>query len=404
MPALTDEQLIELRGRGYPDWQIDQIIAAGDTNQVWQLLDQFEGERFFHQGLNSDQVKWLRAMPADQQAATLQRIKDENLAKLEGQGLTPDQIKWYNALPDDGSRWKFLGQATFGTNKPSVPGGPGPVVPPVPGGTAEQSAKALITSFLAQYGLESLGEWAWTQYQNGAPLEQIVLEMRNQPAYKARFPAMEALAQQGRAISEQQYIDYERTAASIFRAAGIPEGMYDQPEDFKNWLVGDVSTAELQERVQTYVSIALDEPNRDEMQRLYGVDIGHLAAYAMDPDRALPILERQANAALLGARSLGTGFGALSVGQLEELAGLGISPEQSVSTFSTLANLRELFNPLDQGENAIGTDAQLAAGFKGDAGAQQEIESRKQRRNAVFAQSGGFATTEAGLGGAGTAR
>lgn len=397
---LTSEQEQALVERGYAPYQIEQIANTDNTDEMWRLLDQFEGEKLFHQGLNADQVRWIRAMPPEQRDAAVTQVQAANRTNLQSLGLSEDQQQWYNALPDDQTRLRYVAQATYGTRNPSVPNLALPANPTGP----ERSAKAILDNFLGNYGLTGLSDWAWERFKDGAPLEQILLEMRQRPEYKARFPAMESLAQQGRAITEDQYIEYERNVSQIMRQAGIPDAMHDQPADFAAYLTNGVSVAEVQERVQTYLSVALDEPNRHELERLYGVTPGQLAAFAMDPERALPLLERQANAALLGARSVGTGYGTLAAGVLEDLTGLGVSPSQAQETFGNLAGMAQLFNPLDTGEQAISQGTQLAAGFKGDAAARREIEARQARRKATFAGGGEYASSKEGFGGVGTAR
>src|SRR5439155_190652 len=83
-----------------------------------------------------------------------------------------------------------------------------------------ESAKAAIQSALDAYGLGSLATFAWNEYLAGKPVEQIMLDIRATPDYQARFPAMATLAKQGRAITESQYVDYERNAYSLAQAVG----------------------------------------------------------------------------------------------------------------------------------------------------------------------------------------
>ena len=91
-------------------------------------------------------------------------------------------------------------------------------------------------------------------------IEQILLELRETPEYKTRFPAMDALSKRGRAISEAQYINYEQSAAAVFKAAGLPAGFYDTPDDFSRFLTNDVALPELQKRVEAYQDVAFSQP------------------------------------------------------------------------------------------------------------------------------------------------
>ncbi len=72
----------------------------------------------------------------------------------------------------------------------------------------DMSAKAVLEQALGMYGLSSLAEWAWSRYLETGSTDLVFLELRQQSAYKARFPAMAALAARGQAISEASYVEY----------------------------------------------------------------------------------------------------------------------------------------------------------------------------------------------------
>lgn len=273
---------------------------------------------------------------------------------------------------------------------------------PTPSTAADSSAKAIIDGALGQYGLQSLSSWAWSKWQAGESIDQIMLELRSTPEYKTRFPAMETLAQAGHAISESQYINLEQTYTQIGRQYGLPAGFYDQPADFTALIAGEVSPAEFQQRVQDYATFAyeVDPTTRDQLQRLYGVDAGHLAAYFIDPAKALPVLQRQFGATQAAAAGARASFGDLTQNQAELLA--NVSPEALAQGFGTLYQNRELFNQLPgEAGQGISTDAQLGAAFLGDANAQQRIDAAARRRKAVFDQGGTVAQTQRGFAGAG---
>lgn len=273
---------------------------------------------------------------------------------------------------------------------------------------AGASAKAIIDGFLGQYGLQTLSAWAWQKWQSGATIDQIMLELRATPEYKQRFPAMEALAQKGHAMSEAQYINYETSAKQIMRAAGLPEGFYDQPDDFSKLLSNEVGLPELQSRIQAYQTLAYQSPPEvlDAWHNLYGLSSGELVATFIDPDRAQPLIEQRLAAAEAAGWSAKTGFGALSKDQAEALAKLGLTPDQFQAQFGKLATQRGLMDPLtgttDQG---VGQQTMLDAAFGANADAQRKLEEAKGARLSEFAGGGGGAATDrTGVVGAGSAR
>ena len=282
-------------------------------------------------------------------------------------------------------------------------GGP----PPAPGGLSpeQQSARAYLDDLLASWGLQGLGGRVWDAHLNGTPESALPQFIRQTDEYKARFVGMADLQAKGRAISEAEYIGIERSYTQIMRAAGLPTGFYDSPDDFSRLIGGEVAPAELAERVQTYTRVALQAPQgvRDELQRLYGIGAGELTAYFIDPDRALPLLQNQARAAEASGAAVRSGFGGLQRSEAEMVAGTGVSGQQAEQGFGALVDARELFTSIDSGEQQIGRGTQLGAVFGGNARAREEIEKRRARRKAAFEGGGSFASDKEGFSGFGSA-
>lgn len=267
---------------------------------------------------------------------------------------------------------------------------------------ADSSAKAIIDGALSQYGLSSLSSWAWQKWQAGESVDQIMLELRSTPEYKTRFPAMETLSQSGHAISEAEYINLEQTYIQLGRQYGLPSGFYDQPSDFTALIAGEVSPVEYQQRLQDYQAVAYDvDPTiRDELKRLYGIDAGHLAAYFIDPAKALPVLQRTFVATQAASAAERSGFGELSLSQAESLSGVDAS--QFAEGFGNLLHNQQLFQALPgEAGQAISTEGQLGAQFLGDAATQQQIEGVAAKRKAVFSDGGGFSQSQTGYAGVG---
>ncbi len=273
--------------------------------------------------------------------------------------------------------------------------------------TEEQSAKAMLDSSLGEFGLGGLGGWAWEQFKRGVPVEQIFLDLRERPEYRARFPGMEALTKRGRAISEREYIELERSYTQIARAAGLPSGFYDQPDDFARLVQNEVSPQEFSTRVEMAAVSAYQSPPelRDELSRLYGMGPGELTAYWLDPDRALPLLQQQFLAGQIGSRARTTGFGTLTRDEAERLAQQGVTEQRAQEGFGRLAESGELFRALPgTGEDEITREEQLGATFTGNANALERVRRRQARRRGEFQGGGSYATSREGIGGLGPAR
>lgn len=231
--------------------------------------------------------------------------------------------------------------------------------------------------------------------------EQIVAErvmsmVRDTNVYRERFAGLEARRQNGLpAINENEYLALERTYRQMMSAAGMPAGFYDTPSDFANLIGSDVSPAEFSQRVQEGYRQMANAPAdvKEQMRLLYGVTDGEMAAYFIDPNVALPLIETQVATSRLGASAARAGVDAVGRAQLERLARMGVNTQQADQGFARIAaDSTELYRPLNAGEDEIDVQTGIDATFTGDAAAQQRIRQRRQRRGAEFQQGGAYAT------------
>lgn len=271
---------------------------------------------------------------------------------------------------------------------------------------ADESSRQIILNLLADYGLESLTDFVnqLISTEDTISGDVILGRVRQTEQYKARFAGNEARRKAGyNALSEAAYIGMENAYRQIMRASGLPAGFYDQPEDFTNLIAGDVSSAELSTRInEGYLAVQQSNPQVvAELKRLYPVGDGELAAYFLDPEKATPLLLRQARAAQIAAEATTQAQRQITAGTAEELAVAGITQEQARAGFQTIAGAEELFVALPgTSEQAMTEQEQVAGVFGTSAAAQQRLRRRQRERQAVFEAGGGFAgqgTTVTGL-------
>lgn len=142
-----------------------------------------------------------------------------------------------------------------------------------------------LVDMFAQYGLSDLGTWYLGRVQAGATEAQIAEELYDQPAYQARFPAMAALRTKGRAMTEAQYMAVEKSYRDSLAAYGLRASVYDNPTTFAGLMESEVSTRELEERLQDAKMVvdAADPNVRKVLLETYGIGGTDLLAYALDP-------------------------------------------------------------------------------------------------------------------------
>jgi hypothetical protein len=265
------------------------------------------------------------------------------------------------------------------------------------------SARAIITDTLAQYGLDkaqasngrSLADWAWDRYLETGDADMVMVELRDQPAFKERFPAYESLAKQGRALSPAEYVAYEQTVASLLQNYGVPDSMFDLPDIVTDMLVNDVSAAEFSERLQVNAQASLTAPPevRQSLEDLYGVGPGEMLAFFLDPDRALPKIQQQYVSAQIRGAALQRRF-TLERAEAEWLASMGYTYEQTREAAERAAVSRGLA----QGTTSIEQSQMLLAGL-GDTNAANAVQREAASRTARFSGGGEAAAEREGLSG-----
>ena len=256
-----------------------------------------------------------------------------------------------------------------------------------------------VKAIFAQYGLSSLGDKIVQYAKQGMSADAIAIALRATPEYKQRFPAMEALSNKGRAISEAEYIEYERTAAQLEQRYGFPQGLLSN--SVTDLLTKEVSAAELNDRAILASAAAIEAPEdlRTQMTEFYGIDQGGLAAYFLDPDRALPLLEKQYATSVIGTEARRQGV-SIDVTGAEGLQGFGVTQEQAREGFGQVARM----GAFTQGRGDVVSQQQLISGtFQQDQQALQNIERAQRARTGRFQEGGGFTATQQGISGLGSA-
>jgi hypothetical protein len=260
-----------------------------------------------------------------------------------------------------------------------------------------RNVTAIVNSTFAEYGLGSLIPLITQYAQQGYQPDAIAVMLRQTPEYKQRFPAMSALAAKGRAISEAAYISYERTASSLERQYGLPQGML--MNNVTNMLTNEVSMEELNERVLLASAASINAPEtlKQTFRNFYGVDA--LTAYFLDPTIATPLLQKQVATAEIGEAAMRQNVG-LGLDMASQLQELGITREGAMSGFQQVGRTQSL----QSGRGDTVTQQQAIGGVFGvDQESQRALERAQRARTGRFEGGGGFASEREGITGLGSA-
>lgn len=275
-----------------------------------------------------------------------------------------------------------------------------------------KDARSSMNAVLATYGLSDLSEYVYNEIivketVNINNPDAIIFAIREQPAYQKRFSANKERVKNGfDELDPASYIALEDQYRATLSANGMPVSFYDSKDDFDAMIGGSVSPAELQSRIQDGYRAVQDADSevKRQMQELYGVSEGDLAAYFIDPNRMKPLLvaadyKRQAEAAKIAARASQSAGIQLTGGLAEDLARQGVTEGQAQAGFTEIGKLGELTTQLG-GETALSQEQIIGQQFGTNTQAALELEKRKRRRLGEFAGGGGFARTQGETSGA----
>jgi len=277
-----------------------------------------------------------------------------------------------------------------------------------------KDARTSMNAVLATYGLSDLAEYVYNEIivketVNINNPDAIIFAIRDQPAYQKRFSANKERVKNGfDELDPASYIGLEEQYRATLSANGMPVSFYDSKDDFDAMIGGAVSNQELQSRIQDgYRAVQDADPEvKRQMQQLYGVSEGDLAAYFIDPNRMKPLLvaadyKRQAEAAKIAARASQSAGIQLTGGLAEDLARQGVTEGQAQAGFTEIGKLGELTTQLG-GETALSQEQIIGQQFGTDTQAALELEKRRRRRVGEFAGGGSFARTQGETSGATT--
>ena len=311
--------------------------------------------------------------------------------------------------------------------------------------TAQQaSAYDTITADLTAYGFNTaqtaqLAQWAWGEITNNVDPTQVAIDLQTpgtlgysvfEQVYPGFVGANAQLTAQGLpAVSVQQYAQYQTQAQAMAQAAGLPAGFLNS-QNIGTLIGGNVSTQELSSRINNALTLAYNStPEQQEtFNQYFGANYGsnnpyatgantptgsgaltpgQIAAIALDPSVAEPLIAQQITAGQIGGASVTSGVGALGATTATQLAQAGITEAQATNAFQNLApysTLEQARPGLAATTQGVVSPQQLATGaLLGTAGAQRQLQTAEEVAKAPFSGGGGFVSNAKGVAGAGSA-
>ena len=256
----------------------------------------------------------------------------------------------------------------------------------------QQGAFDLMKATLNEYGLGSLTDVLRGLILDGTTeASQLQLALQDTQEWKVRFAGNEKLRQSGLPVlSVAEYLSVERSYSQIMKNYGLPQGFYDDPSDFSDWIGNSVSPNEIQQRVQMYSDIAKrEDPAVTAQLASMGMGDGDILAYIMDPTRAQPLIQKKYQTALLGGAARRAGLTADN-DYLGHLSDLGVTEQQAAQGYGMISEgLRSMTRLGDMYGEDYGQGDFEGEVFENQGGAAQKRKRLASRERAAFQGSAG---------------
>jgi hypothetical protein len=267
----------------------------------------------------------------------------------------------------------------------------------------KKSAYDLLYQQFNDLGIGGLVPELKTFIEEGVSPSEFTLRLRSTDAYKKRFAANAQRINKGlRALSEAEYIGLEDRYQDVMQRYGLPGSYYSRgemgrQEGFEKFISGDVSPAELEDRISTAQKRVINA-NPEVAQALKtfypGISNGDILAYTLDPSKAIEDIKRKVTAAEIGGAAVRAGL-TTSAADAEYLQRYGVTKEQADQGYQAAAQIvpraSQLADIYKQGPYTQATAEQEIFNLPG------QVEAQKQRKKLTELETSAF-SGRAGVG------
>jgi hypothetical protein len=167
--------------------------------------------------------------------------------------------------------------------------------------------------------------------------EQLVLQLRQLPVYKARFAGNEERRARGlNAISEANYLLQESAYAETMRQYGVQR--FANRNQYATFIGNDISNTEVSKRVKTAVErLQMGDPAiLRQLRTYYGITDSDIVSYFLNPKEVLPELEAKTTTAEIGATAGQFGLDT-SLARASDLERYGVTLDRARKGYSNIA-------------------------------------------------------------------
>jgi hypothetical protein len=269
-------------------------------------------------------------------------------------------------------------------------------------GAEKKSAYDLLYQQFNDLGIGGLVPELKTLIDEGVSPSEFTLRLRQTEAYKRRFAGnAQRIAKGLRALSEAEYVGLEDQYQNVMRQYGLPDTYYTRgemgrQEGFEKFIAGDVSPAELEDRISTAQKRVINaNPEVTQALKTFypGISNGDILAYTLDPSKAIEDIKRKVTAAEIGGAAVRAGLGT-NVADAEYLQRYGVTKEQADQGYQAAAQIipraSQLSQIYNQGPYTQATAEQEIFNLPGQVEAQKQRKKLTELETATFSGRSGM--------------
>lgn len=270
----------------------------------------------------------------------------------------------------------------------------------------KRDAFALIEATMRSYGfseteLKELIDYIQSGLLNPAlGANQLVLQLRQLPSYKARFAGNEERRARGlNTLDESDYLRQENAYAETLRQYGLQR--LGTRQQYATLMGNGISNIELGKRAALGVDRLqnADPAILNQLRKYYNITDSDVLAYLLNPKEMLPELEAKVTTAEIGATAEQFGLNA-DLKRISDLEKYGVNLQSARAGYSQIASrlpratqLSEIYKQSGIAYNQLTGEEEE---FKGLASAKRARERLAELETAAFSGAAGLGRTSLG--------
>lgn len=261
---------------------------------------------------------------------------------------------------------------------------------------ADQMEEAGIPAAVVQRVLRGLPDSAFDS------VNEVTDAVRATPEWQKLYGGtFEALRKNGNPMNEAEILTSRQSYRETLNFYNVPGSFYKDPKRIDEWMLNGVSPEEIGSRAKMAEQVLANKDKNliRSFKEFYGIGRGALIGYMLDNKLGMEEIQRQIDAATIGAAAKTSGLDEVGVKRAERLVDKGVDAQKAQQAFGTVAATEADWKNLAAMGRENLTEANLI-------NAELELDNKGKQRNKLkrlaSQERGRFGGSGGGTGSMGT--